>query len=351
MNSHPAASKSQTRSLTPTELLPLLCCPLCKGELVAIEAALHCPSCSRDYPIVLGIPDLRAYPDPYIGFADDHRKGERLQARAELLNFAELVRFYWEITPEAPRDLRQHFIRHVLSDEERAAEWLECVRPVAQGGSRLLDVGCGTGALLKAACGRFSTLIGCDIAFRWLVVARKRLDESHVPAQLVCCCADYLPFPKGCFDAAAAISLLEHLPRGQEVALRECARVLRPAGAFWVISANRYSLGREPHVHVWGVGFLPRRWMAAYVRWRRGLPYDKFRRLSVFDVRRMFRGAGFERVALSVPRIGEADLRTRGATVRAAARVFQFLSRIPLLGRLLILVSPLVQVVGFRSAE
>jgi uncharacterized protein len=49
-------------------LLPILCCPVCKGDLVLtviaedekeiVTGTLHCPSCKVDYPIEDGIPDL-----------------------------------------------------------------------------------------------------------------------------------------------------------------------------------------------------------------------------------------------------------------------------------------------------
>jgi uncharacterized protein YbaR (Trm112 family) len=49
-------------------LLPILCCPVCKGDLMLtievedekeiMRGTLHCPSCLADYPIEEGIPDL-----------------------------------------------------------------------------------------------------------------------------------------------------------------------------------------------------------------------------------------------------------------------------------------------------
>jgi len=49
-------------------LLPILCCPVCKGDLVLvvteeeeieiITGILSCPACEVDYPIEDGIPDL-----------------------------------------------------------------------------------------------------------------------------------------------------------------------------------------------------------------------------------------------------------------------------------------------------
>jgi uncharacterized protein len=49
-------------------LLPILCCPACKGDLVLtvavedekeiVRGTLHCASCNVDCPIDEGIPDL-----------------------------------------------------------------------------------------------------------------------------------------------------------------------------------------------------------------------------------------------------------------------------------------------------
>jgi uncharacterized protein YbaR (Trm112 family) len=50
------------------QIIPLLCCPVCKGDLLLtitkendteiVEGNLHCETCNVDYPIEEGIPDL-----------------------------------------------------------------------------------------------------------------------------------------------------------------------------------------------------------------------------------------------------------------------------------------------------
>lgn len=47
-------------TMLPLELLQILACPICKGELLQIEdgSSLHCKPCSKDYPVVEGIPVL-----------------------------------------------------------------------------------------------------------------------------------------------------------------------------------------------------------------------------------------------------------------------------------------------------
>ena len=184
---------------TPTQaLLDVLRCLVCKGMLSQRPEELACPECQRAYPIVLGIPDLRVYEDPLIPLQDDYRKGEKIQAESERLSFAELVHYYWSLPtyPPTPADLRQRFTRHVLTDEQRIEGYQD---KIGQGAS-FLDVGCGTAALVKVAQQFFRFAVGCDVAFRWLLIARKRLREAGLSANLVCCCADYLPFSENVFD-------------------------------------------------------------------------------------------------------------------------------------------------------
>lgn len=50
------------------DLLPILCCPVCRGDLdltstrkegeEVLEGTLRCPKCPAEYPISDGIPDL-----------------------------------------------------------------------------------------------------------------------------------------------------------------------------------------------------------------------------------------------------------------------------------------------------
>ncbi|MFA7405797.1 MAG: Trm112 family protein [Pelobacteraceae bacterium] len=47
-------------TMLPLELLQILACPICKGELAQSEdgSSLHCTPCNRDYPVIDGIPVL-----------------------------------------------------------------------------------------------------------------------------------------------------------------------------------------------------------------------------------------------------------------------------------------------------
>lgn len=327
-------------------LLDILRCPVCKAILSVRPKGLVCQQCRRAYPIVLGIPDLRVYEDPLIPLQDDYRKGEKIQAEAQRLGFAELVRYYWSLPtfPPTPPDLSERFIRHVLTDEQRVEGYKDKIGH----GERFLEVGCGTAALVKAAQPPFRFAVGCDVAFRWLLIARKRLQEAGLQPTLVCCCADYLPFADGFFDSVASVSLLEHVLE-PAAAVREMRRVAKPAGSIFVWTANRFSLAPEPHVRIWGLGFLPRRWMPAFVKWRRGMAYEKKHLLSCFELRRLLRGARLGPISFVLPNITAADWEQLEGFERAAARVYRVVAKVRVFKWPLILFSPAIQAVAGRK--
>jgi len=320
-----------------------LCCPHCRCELELRPEEFFCAHCERSYPIVLGIPDFRVYPDRYEPVDEDCLLAHRLHEQAGKLDFAGLVNFYWEniSRPPTPLYLRQRFIRHQLSDEERVRRF-----PITQfHGGAFLDVGCGPGAMQRVANERFDIVFGTDIALRSLVVQRKRLEEGGLPANLVCCCADYLPFRDRSFDLVTNISLLEHTFRAKGI-LAEGSRVLNERGTIFILTTNRFSLGPEPHVRIWGLGFVPRKWMPAVVKRLRGRPYDKHNLLSLFEVRRFLRSAGLRQVRFLLPEITQADLENRGLLERWGARLFRLLARVPLVRQMLLAVAPVVEVVA-----
>ncbi len=110
------------------------CCPCCRGPVVLDREAYRCPACRRAYPILFGIPDFRLSPDPYISFEDEYRKAGLLAEAAGRVSFEELVRFYWEITPDVPRPAAERYIRYALSGEERGQACLAVMDAHGGGG-------------------------------------------------------------------------------------------------------------------------------------------------------------------------------------------------------------------------
>lgn len=93
---------------------------------------------------------------------------------------------------------------------------------------RLLDVGCGTGALLGHLSASHPTarLFGVDPVPEMLAMARRRLPPA---IRLAAGWAERLPFESGRFDVVVSCNVFHYI-RQPMTALREMNRVLRPGG-------------------------------------------------------------------------------------------------------------------------
>jgi ubiquinone/menaquinone biosynthesis C-methylase UbiE len=109
---------------------------------------------------------------------------------------------------------------------------------------RVLDVGCGTGALLRRLGARLpgADLAGVDPAPRMLAEARKRLNG----VRLAQAAAERLPFVDASFDLVVSAMSFDHWA-DQELGLAECARVLDRGGGLvladlfapWLLPSRR----------------------------------------------------------------------------------------------------------------
>ena len=100
----------------------------------------------------------------------------------------------------------------------------------------ILDVACGTGRLLErlARVGAVS-LAGADLAAGVLGVARKRLRDQHVEADLQVADAEtVLPWATDSFDVVTMTGALHHFLH-PEATLGEIRRVLRSSGTLIIV--------------------------------------------------------------------------------------------------------------------
>ena len=276
-------------------------CPTCKAPVEHGQEAFCCGDCGKEFPVVCGIPDFRIQPDPYISIEDDRRKGERLERASRTRSFEQMLDHYYSFTSDDPPDLAEKWKEHSMVDQEIARAYLESTGDFSKDGCRgrtLLDLGCATGGMLLAASAAALEPVGVDVAFRWLVICRARLLEQKVQATLVCANAEYLPFRDSTFDSITALDLLEHV-RDPALAVNEARRVSRPASKSFSLTNNRYGRLWEPHVGVWGVGFLPRAKQVPYVaRKRPDLREYRIRLRSVRELNRIFRATSYCRVSM-----------------------------------------------------
>ncbi len=107
-------------------------------------------------------------------------------------------------------------------------------------GARVLDIGCGDGALVRALAARGAATVGVDPDPAMLTAARKLAEETNVPATFLEGRAENLPFPDDSFDVVAAMTVLCFVPDAKG-AVREMARVLRPGGRLVLGELGRWS--------------------------------------------------------------------------------------------------------------
>jgi SAM-dependent methyltransferase len=96
----------------------------------------------------------------------------------------------------------------------------------------ILDVGCGTGSLLRLAAERFPTVTrtGVDAAERMIAVAT----SADPTARLIQAPAERLPFDDDQFDLVVSTNSFHHWP-DQAVGIAEIGRVLAPGGALVLV--------------------------------------------------------------------------------------------------------------------
>ncbi len=328
--------------------------------MIGIEGG-SCLGCGSHSRALRGILDLRTADDVYMPNAADWEFALRLNEDYDRLDFRGLLERYYDLSPEIPADLRRRQIGHILTARERAHRWLDALQSGPLGGTLIrgpiLDLGCGTGSFLSAALrrdrdrGLGRQFGGIDIALRWLLVARKRLDEEGFSqVRLVCGCAERLPFRDQSHHGIVAGDVIEHVG-DQTATLAEAYRVLGPGGRLFLASPNRFSLAPEPHVQVWGVGFLPRRWMPSYVRITRKMDFSSIKTLGCGEWKRLLERSPFGRGWVYAPTLPESDRALFGPVKRAVAECYNAAVRTPLGQRAALAVGPLFHICCVRSPD
>jgi SAM-dependent methyltransferase len=137
--------------------------------------------------------------------------------------------FDYDRNPERFRlatEVTQRYLRVGRSLYSHLAELLAGV-----GARRILDIGCGEGALRAALPVQLqSRAVGLDASWTMLGAHPRPVVQAHAAA---------LPFAAGVFDAAVAVNVLDHLDE-PAVAIAEAHRVLVAGGQLIAATASRH---------------------------------------------------------------------------------------------------------------
>lgn len=117
-------------------------------------------------------------------------------------------------------------------------------RFVAPEGRRVVDVGCGSGELVRWLRSQGADAVGVECGEEMMRLAREA-DPDHPEAYLEGV-GQALPLPEASADAVTMSFSLHHVPREAMLdALREARRVLRPGGTLYVAEPLCLGAGHE----------------------------------------------------------------------------------------------------------
>jgi SAM-dependent methyltransferase len=108
----------------------------------------------------------------------------------------------------------------------------------------VLDVGCGTGYLLRrlaSRCPGAGELVGVDPAAAMITTAQSAADDERLTFSVAT--AEQLPFPDGAFDLVVSTTSFDHWS-DQRAGLVECARVMKPDAR--LVLVDQFSLWLSP---------------------------------------------------------------------------------------------------------
>ncbi|GEM_PF-3569494 len=129
-------------------------------------------------------------------------------------------------------------------DRRTACELMLSKAVTASGDGKYLDIGTGTGNLLRLACAKFKSCFACDISENLLAKVAKDFPSAGLAASD----AENLPYPEATFNCVSCYALLHHLLEHEKL-FRECHRVLVKNGTLYTDHDPNYYFNRFYHVY------------------------------------------------------------------------------------------------------
>jgi ubiquinone/menaquinone biosynthesis C-methylase UbiE len=141
----------------------------------------------------------------------------------------------------------------------------------------VLDLGCGTGGILVALGLKGAYAIGVEPSISSCRAALLRSNKYPIKSYICCAIGENLPFKDETFDAATAISVIEHV-KDKNAVLSEAYRVTKKGGTLFFWGPNNV-WPREEHFRIFWPPLLPKKMGKIYLRLR-GKNYSELENIS-----------------------------------------------------------------------
>lgn len=200
------------------QYLHILACPKCKGDLTyqaeTTTRSLSCAACDKSYPIINDIPRLLEVDSELLGEAKNHWESSphfQYEANNELYS-----RDYYE---------EQDRWREEEVDIFRMAEYrFDTVK-----GKVTLDIGCGSGWVVKQSARHGAFSIGVDFTEKAAISTYFALKTYGLTGLAIQADAQHLPIKTGSIDRVYSMGVLHHIPN-TELGISEAYRIVKPGG-------------------------------------------------------------------------------------------------------------------------
>jgi uncharacterized protein YbaR (Trm112 family)/ubiquinone/menaquinone biosynthesis C-methylase UbiE len=192
------------------ELLEILACPVCNGDIEASNSQLKCNKCNALYQVKEGIPVM----------LPPHLEEEQKMA----------IKIWGKEYEQLLFDIKQT-LQVAVPDQYALSDYNLVRRFTRRSDKRFIEVGCGRARLSLLLAKQGLSIVGLDLSLAATILAKSMFDAQGLHGHFVC--GDILcpPFKSGSFNLAFAGGSIEHFDNTQQ-GVKAIANLLSQDGTF-----------------------------------------------------------------------------------------------------------------------